>query len=67
MSRNFFPHIEESSSQVMPNHSLQIIRLIEEWKERLNKGYLVGVILTNLFKTFEWILHNPQAATGGVL
>ena len=29
------------------------LRLIEEWKEKLNKGFLSGAVLMDLSKAFE--------------
>ena len=35
-----------------------ILRLIEEWKEKLDKGFFPGVVLTDLSKAFDCIPHN---------
>ena len=35
-----------------------LIRLIEEWKNKLNKNYVVGAILMDLFKAFDCVPHD---------
>ena len=37
-------------------HCLLVI--VEEWKESLNKGGLVGALLTDLYKAFDYINHD---------
>ena len=32
-----------------------ILRLIEEWKEKLDKGFFAGAVLMDLSKTFDCI------------
>ena len=42
------------------NCSLQhvIIRLLEEWRKKLDDNFVVGAVLTDLSKAFDCILHD---------
>ena len=33
-------------------------RLIEEWREHLDKNFVVGAVLTDLYKAFDCIAHD---------
>ena len=35
-----------------------ILRLIEEWKEKLDKGFFTGAVLIDLSKAFDYIPHD---------
>ena len=35
-----------------------LTRLVEEWRERLENNYIVGAILMDLSKAFDWISHD---------
>ena len=35
-----------------------LIRLIEEWKQKLDRNYVVGAILMDLSKAFDYIPHD---------
>ena len=35
-----------------------ILRLIKEWKEKLDKGFFAGAVLIDLSKAFDCILHD---------
>ena len=49
-------YLNKSGSQDM------ILRLIEEWKEKLDKGLFAGATLMNLSKTFSCIPHDLPIA-----
>ena len=34
------------------------IRLLEEWREKLDKNFIVGEVLMDLSKAFGWIIHD---------
>ena len=40
-----------------------LIRLIEEWREYLDKHFVVGAVMTDLSKAFGCILHNFDKAS----
>ena len=42
------------------NYSTQqvLIRLLEEWREKLDKNFIVGAVLMDLSKAFDCILHD---------
>ena len=35
-----------------------LIRLLEEWREKLDKNFIVGAVLMDLSKAFDWIPHD---------
>ena len=35
-----------------------LIRMVEEWKEKLDNNFILGAVLTNLSKAFDCIPHN---------
>ena len=35
-----------------------LMRLLEEWRENLNKNYVVGQVLMNLPKAFDCVPHD---------
>ena len=35
-----------------------LIRLLEEWREKLDKNFVVGAVLMDLFKAFDCIPHD---------
>ena len=39
-------------------HSTVLIRLLEEWREKLDKNFVVGAVLMDLSKAFECIPHD---------
>ena len=39
-----------------------LIRLLEEWREKLDKNFVVGAVLMNLPKVFDCIPHNLMIA-----
>ena len=56
MEKYFSPLI----SACRANCSLQhvIIRLLEEWRKKLDDNFAVGAVLTDLSKAFDCILHD---------
>ena len=52
------------------NYSTQqvLIRLLEEWKEKLDKNFIVGTVLMDLSKAFDCIPHDliAQLAANGI-
>ena len=57
-------HVDDTLSDFVSTYrskyssSHMILRLIEEWKEKLDKGFFPGVVLTDLSKAFDCIPHN---------
>ena len=56
MENVFSPQISAYRRSYNSHHVL--IRLIEEWREYLDKGFIVGAVMTDLSKAFDRILHD---------
>ena len=56
MENVFSPQISAYRKSYNSQHVL--IRLIEEWREYLDKDFVVGAVMTDLSKAFDCILHN---------
>ena len=55
----FDNRFSEFLSTYRKNYSTQhvLMRLIEEWKSKIDKGYVVGAILVDLSKAFDCVPH----------
>ena len=56
MENVFSPQISAYRKSYNSQHVL--IRLIEEWREYLDKDFVVGAVITDLSKAFDCILHD---------
>ena len=56
MENVFSPQISAYRKSYNSQHVL--IRLIEEWREYLDKDFVVGAVMTDLSKAFDCILHD---------
>ena len=56
----FDKYLSPFISAYRKNYSTQqvLIRLLEEWREKLERNFIVGVVLMDLSKTFECIPHD---------
>ena len=56
MENVFSPQISAYRKSYNLQHVL--IRLTEEWREYLDKDFVVGAVMTDLLKAFDCILHD---------
>ena len=56
MENVFLP--QSSAYRKSYNSQHVLIRLIEEWREYLDKDFVVGAVMTDLSKAFDCIPHN---------
>ena len=56
MENVFLPKISAYRKSYNSQHVL--IRLIEEWREYLDKDFVVGAVMTDLSKAFDCIPHD---------
>ena len=56
----FNKYLSPFISAYRKNYSTQqvLIRLLEEWREKLERNFSVGVVLMDLSKTFDCIPHD---------
>ena len=56
----FDKYLSPFISAYRKNYSTQqvLIRLLEEWREKLDKNFIVGAVLMDLSKAFDCILHD---------
>ena len=56
----FDKYLSPFISAYRKNYSTQqvLTRLLEEWREKLERNFIVGVVLMDLSKTFECIPHD---------
>ena len=56
----FDKYLSPFISAYRKNYSTQqvLIRLLEEWREKLERNFIVGVVLMDLSKTFDCIPHD---------
>ena len=56
----FDKYLSPFISAYRKNYSTQqvLIRLLEEWREKLERNFIVGVVLMDLSKTFDCISHD---------
>ena len=50
--------IQVSAYRKNYNSQHVLMRLIEQWREYLNKDFVTGAVLTDLSKDFDFTLHN---------
>ena len=56
MENYFSPMVSAYRKHYSTQHVMT--RLVEEWREHLDENFVVGVVLTDLSKTFDCIVHD---------